>query len=72
MCAFDAPKAAPPPPPPPPPPEEPPIAPIFDQARRANESEDASRAVRRLGRSALRIDLQSPGASGDGLQVPKS
>ncbi len=72
MCVFNAPKPAPPPPPPPPPPEEPPVAPVFDEEKRAGESRDDARAVRRIGRNALRIDLQAPTATGDGLQAPKN
>lgn len=73
MCLAKPPKPAapPPPPPPPPPPEEPPVAPVFDDARLSGERRDASRAARRIGRSALRIDLQAPSESGPGIQTPK-
>ncbi|MCI4663079.1 MAG: hypothetical protein MRY74_00010 [Neomegalonema sp.] len=70
MCMFKAPKPAPAPPPPPPPPEEPPVAPVFDTERIEQESSD--KRVRRIGRSALRVDLQAPSESGAGLQTPQS
>lgn len=72
MCMFSGPKPVASPPPPPPPPEEPPVAPVFDNAKLSGESEDEYRRLRRVGRTALRVDLQTHGASGDGLQAPKN
>lgn len=78
MCgALFAPKpkavAAPPPPAPPAPPAaEPPISPALNENDRRDDSERDGRVVRRIGRKALRIDLQAPGVSGHGLQTPKS
>lgn len=72
MCMFKTPKPAATPAPPPPPPEEAPTAPVFDDAKLSGESRDDARRVRRVGRSALRIDLQAPSASGDGIQTSSS
>ena len=72
MCAFSGPKAAPPPPPPPPPPEEPPVAPVFDPNRAEREERGRSQRARQIGRSALRVDLQTPSAANSGVQVSKS
>lgn len=75
MCAnpFKTPKspgpAAPPAPPAPPAPEPPSAPALSEEATRAENDRMRSR-LRRIGRSALRIDLQAPAASGGGLQAP--
>lgn len=74
MCGnpFKQPKApavAPPAPPAPPAPE-PPKAPAYDDDDRTLTREREGGAVRRLGRKALRIDLQAPAAGGQGLRMP--
>lgn len=71
MCGnpFKTPKtaSAPPAPPPPPPASESPRAPAYDEGRREEQDEGDGALVRRLGRSALRIDLQAPSGQGLGL-----
>lgn len=73
MCGlFKSPKPAPvaPPAPPPPPAPEPPRAPAYTEDRRSREGEAESARARRIGRSALRIDLQAPLTAGQGLRLP--
>lgn len=72
MCGnpFKAPKIPPAPAAPPQPPAEPPRAPAYDDDRRERQSERDGVLTRRLGRSALRIDLQAPVAGGEGLRLP--
>lgn len=72
MCIIPkAPKPAPvaPPAPPPPPAPEPPRAPAYTEERRARDGEVEGGRARRIGRAALRIDLQGP-AAGQGLRLP--
>ncbi|MEL6979661.1 MAG: hypothetical protein AAGM38_13410 [Pseudomonadota bacterium] len=70
MCGSSPPKpkAPPAPPPPPAPAAEAPASPVYDADLRSRDSERSGASRRRLGRSALRIDLQAP--SRGGLQVP--
>lgn len=77
MCGnpFKTPKspgpAAPPAPPAPPAPEPPSAPALSEEAARVQNDRGQSR-LRRIGRSALRIDLQGPPTSGHGLQAPRS
>lgn len=60
-----------PPAPPAPPAAEPPIAPAYNEADRLEDGAETARRVKRVGRKALRIDLNASGASGDGVQAPR-
>ncbi|MEM9725931.1 MAG: hypothetical protein AAF909_10760 [Pseudomonadota bacterium] len=70
MCKAPKQKAIEPPAPPPPPVPNPPSAPAFTEDRRQRDREGERSSERRLGRAALRIDLQAPSASGQGLRLP--
>ena len=59
------------PPPAPPPPEPTPVAPVLSAPEGAARSAAASRESRRKGINSLRINLSVPGASGQGVNVPK-
>lgn len=72
MCGnpFKTVKIPPAPAAPPAPPAEAPNAPAYDEGRRRRQDEQDGALTRRLGRSALRIDLQAPRSGGQGLQLP--
>lgn len=74
MC-IATPKSAPPPPPPAPPAPpaaQAPQAPALNEDAQRGENQSDRNRVRRIGRSALRVDLVSPGASGGGgIQTPR-
>lgn len=73
MCGFSSapkPVAPPPPAPPAPPAPEPPRAPAFTEDRRSRDAEVSGQQAKRIGRRALRIDLQAPTTTGQGLRLP--
>ena len=73
MCGFGKtpkPAVAAPPAPPAPPAPEPPRAPAFTEDRRSREAEVDGARLRQKGRRALRIELQTPSDTGQGLRLP--